>query len=67
MSEKHTVLYPCGKWSVACKVFGHEWKSLFVHDRQFRHCLQCERMERKIAQENGKDFWEINEIKFSTV
>ena len=53
-------LYPSGKeldLSV-CLSLGHQWKRLFCHDREFRHCLRCERMERK---ENN--IFVINKIK----
>jgi hypothetical protein len=58
-----SLLNPIGTKDVMCKLDGHKWKTLFVEDREFRHCLRCDRQERKEYLGFGFNMWSVNEVK----
>lgn len=61
--DKHPLLYPKGNGDIICEIKGHDYKTLFCHDREFRFCRRCNRMERKEYFGLGISMWAINEIK----
>ena len=61
--KKHSILYPIGNGDVMCEIKGHDYKTLFVEDREYRFCRRCDCMERKEYFGFGINMWVINEIK----
>ncbi len=61
------LIIPKGNNDVMCRIKEHQWKTLFVQDREFRYCKRCDKMERKEYFGTNISMWVVNEIKPTSV
>lgn len=61
---KHTIFNLIGNPDPICESQNHNWKIMWLMDRQYRFCLRCDRVERRVDGNNVSGaYWEVNEIK----
>ena len=65
--QGHHALNPIGHFEPVCDSLGHDWKSMWLMDQQYRTCRRCERMERRVYTTDHQGvyglFWEVNVVK----